>query len=140
VLVSACLLGKACRFDGQDRRHPDLIEALGDEAVAFCPEEAGGLGTPRPPARIEGDGGEAVLDGLARVLSEVGVDVTEAYLEGARRAVVLAEREGCEAAYLKESSPSCGCARVHTSEGLLPGCGVATAMLRRAGIATISVD
>ena len=140
VLVSACLLGRACRYDGRARRHPELIEALGAEAVAFCPEEAGGLDTPRPAASIEGGGGEQVLDGVARVVREDGTDVTEAYLEGARRAIALAAKEGCEVAYLKESSPSCGCALVHTRDGLVPGCGVTTAMLLRAGIATISVD
>jgi uncharacterized protein YbbK (DUF523 family) len=139
VLVSACLLGSRCRHDGSDRRHPELIRALGADAVAFCPEEAGGLGTPRPFARIAGEGGEAVLEGVARVLTEDGADVTEAYLEGARQAVARAEREGCTVAYLKERSPSCGCARVHTTDGPAAGCGVTTAMLRRAGIATVSV-
>ena len=143
ALVSACLAGRACRFDGRDKKTPDLLQALqreGVEIVPFCPEEAGGLGTPRPAARLEGGNGHDVLDRRARVVTEQGVDVTEAFLQGARQAVERAEAEGCRVAYLKERSPSCGCALVHTEEGLVPGCGVTAAMLRRAGIAPISVD
>lgn len=118
------------------------MDALGersDEVVAFCPEEAAGLGTPRAAARLHGGDGEAVLDGRARVVTEQG-DVTDAFLDGARRAVECATREGCTVAYLKERSPSCGCASVHTEDGLAHGCGVTTALLRRAGIATVSVS
>ena len=140
ALVSACLLGRACRYNGTDEETPDLIEALraaGTEVVPFCPEEAGGLGTPRPAAKLHGGDGDAVADGRARVIDENGRDVTDAFLNGAREAVLAAE--GCEAAFLKERSPSCGCALVHTEEGLVHGCGVTAALLRRAGIATISV-
>lgn len=143
VLVSACLLGRACRFDGKDKRAAALVEALarsGAEAVPFCPEEEGGLGTPRPPAVLEGGDGEAVLDGAARVVTSDGRDVTEAFLAGARLAVEAARRHGCEVAYLKERSPSCGCAQVHGREGLRRGPGVAAALLRRGGVATVSVD
>jgi len=142
VLVSACLFGRACRFDGSDKLQPGLVDALRAErveAVPFCPEEEGGLGTPRPAARIEGGDGDAVADGKARVLDERGKDVTAEFLEGARRAVAKAREQGCATAYLKERSPSCGCAQVHTDKGLALGCGITTAHLRRAGIATISV-
>ena len=143
VLVSACLLGRACRWDARDRKSPSLVEALareGVEAVAYCPEEAGGLGTPRPPCVLSGGDGEAVADGTARVLDDAGTDRTEAYLRGARGAVELARASGCSVAYLKEKSPSCGCALVPTEEGHAEGRGVTAALLRRAGIATISVD
>jgi uncharacterized protein YbbK (DUF523 family) len=143
VLVSACLLGRACRHDGTDRLSPPLVDALEDEnveIVAFCPEEAAGLGTPRPPVKIVGGDGAAVLDGGARVMSEEGDDRTDAFLEGARQALAHARAAGCEVAYLKEKSPSCGCALVHTDKGLVRGSGVTTAFLRRNGLATISVD
>lgn len=142
VLISACLTGRTCRYDGRDAIQAGLLDALGrrrDEVVAFCPEEAAGLGTPRPAARLHGGDGEAVADGRARVLTEQG-DVTDALLDGARQAVACALREGCTVAYLKERSPSCGCAVVHTADGLMHGCGVTTALLRRAGIATVSVS
>ena len=142
VLVSACLLGRACRFDGSDKLRPDLVEALRTEAVdvvPFCPEEAGSLGTPRPAAHIEGGDGADVVAGTARVIAEGGADVTAAFLDGARQMAARAAAMHCAAAYLKERSPSCGCALVHTERGLVHGCGVATAMLRSAGVATISV-
>jgi len=142
VLVSACLLGRPCRFDGKDklvRELPDALRAERVEAVPFCPEEAGGLGTPRPPARIVGGDGDAVADGKARVVDDRGEDVTEAFLDGARQAVAVALEQGCAVAYLKERSPSCGCAHVHGENGIGHGCGVTTALLRRAGLATVSV-
>ena len=143
VLVSACLLGRACRFDGRDKKTPVLLAALekaGVEAVPFCPEEAGGLGTPRPAATLRGGGGHDVAEGRAQVITEGGDDVTEAFLAGGRLAVDEARAHGCEAAYLKERSPSCGCGHVHTDQGVAQGCGVTTALLQRAGIPTISVD
>ncbi|MCK6460973.1 MAG: DUF523 domain-containing protein [Planctomycetes bacterium] len=139
VLVSACLLGRACRFDGKDKLVEGLADSLRAEAVPFCPEEAGGLGTPRPAARIVGGDGEDVADGRARVVNDRGEDVTGRFLDGARRAVEEALRNGCAVAYLKERSPSCGCAQVHTAEGVARGCGVTAALLRRAGVATVSV-
>ena len=143
VLVSACLLGRTCRFDGRDKKTPSLLAALEKgavEAVPFCPEEAGGLGTPRPAATLHGGGGHDVVEGRARVITEGGEDVTEAFLAGGRLAVDEARAHGCEAAYLKERSPSCGCGQVHTDHGVARGCGVTAALLQRAGIATISVD
>lgn len=143
VLVSACLLGRRCRYDGGHKETPELREALardGLEAVPFCPEEAGGLGTPRPAASIVGGDGFAVLDGEARVVTAGGRDVTEEYLAGARAAAAQARDTGCPAAYLMERSPSCGCDRVHTADGLARGCGVTTALLRRAGIETRPVE
>jgi uncharacterized protein YbbK (DUF523 family) len=142
ILISACLTGRACRFDGRDALQPTLVDALRgktDELVPFCPEETGGLGTPRPAARLHGGDGDAVADGRARVFSERG-DVTDAFLDGARQAVECAAREGCRVAYLKDRSPSCGTAVVHMKDGLRPGCGVTAALLRRAGVATISVS
>lgn len=143
MLVSACLLGRACRYDGRAKLRPQLADALRAErveAVPFCPEEAGGLGTPRPAAVLDGGDGEDVINGDARVVAADGRDVTEPFREGARQAVAAARENGCTSAYLKEGSPSCGCALVWTPAGRVRGCGVTTAMLRRAGIATISVD
>jgi len=143
VLVSACLLGRACRHDGRDKLAPDLVATLereAVEAVPFCPEEAGGLGTPREPAQLHGGDGDAVVAGRARVVSASGKDVTEAFLSGARQAVERAVATECAVAYLKEKSPSCGCALVHTDAGLIRGPGVTAALLREAGIATVSVD
>ncbi|MCI0547906.1 MAG: DUF523 domain-containing protein, partial [Candidatus Rokubacteria bacterium] len=78
VLVSACLLGRSCRYDGSHNKDGALereLAARGCAPVPFCPEEAGGLGTPRPPAWIERGGAEAVLAGETRVVTDAGRDV-----------------------------------------------------------------
>src|SRR5262245_29012211 len=94
VLVSACLLGRACRYDGRENRDRALERELaerGEIAVPFCPEEHGELGTPRPAAWIERTGAAAVLDGKERVLTEAGADVTRAFLRGAQGALETCE-------------------------------------------------
>lgn len=106
--------------------------------MPLCPEQAGGLPVPRRPAEIEpGTTAEEVLDGCARVLDDRGDDVTAAILAGAREAVALAAREGCRHALLIEGSPSCGVTQVHDGRFTgtrVPGAGVTTAALRRAGV------
>lgn len=141
--MSACLLGKACRYDGRDSTDPELagiLEARGEEAVPFCPEEHGGLGTPRPAAWIESDGAEAVLDGTARVVNEHGTDVTRGFAQGAQGALELCRQEGLERAYLKERSPSCGVAETHVGGKRCSGPGVTAANLQRAGIECHGVE
>jgi uncharacterized protein YbbK (DUF523 family) len=136
--VSACLAGRACAYDGSHRAHPQILELVrAGRAVLVCPEEEGGLPTPRPAAEIEGGHGELVLDGTARVVTDAGADVTEVYLEGARLAVERAGAQGCSAAILKARSPACGCGAVYDgtfSRALTAGDGVTAAALRRAGI------
>lgn len=142
VLVSACLAGCACRFDGRAKPQPQ-VQALVErgEAVAVCPEVAGGLGTPRRPAEIVGGDGDDVLDGRARVVDDTGRDVTEAHLAGAEAAVRAAREAGAAEAVLKERSPSCGSSERYdgTFSGTRrPGQGVTAAALRRAGVAVRS--
>ncbi|THA32503.1 DUF523 domain-containing protein [Streptomyces sp. A1277] len=138
VLVSACLRGVPCRFDGRSKESEPVAVAIGDRrAVAFCPETAAGLPTPRRPAEIVGGDGRDVLDGRARVLDDTGHDVTEAFVDGARRALEAARRTGCTEALLMPRSPSCGRGAIHdgtfTGE-LRPGDGVTAALLERHGI------
>ncbi|HVY61035.1 MAG TPA: DUF523 domain-containing protein, partial [Planctomycetota bacterium] len=111
-------------------------------AVAFCPEEAGGLPTPREPASIEdGKSGEDVLDGRARVLTASGRDVTAEFVAGARACLEVARRHGVRRAYLKSKSPSCGAGALRRLDGALePGFGVTAALLRREGIEVAAVD
>lgn len=138
VLVSACLAGRACAYDGSARPDETILELVREgRAILVCPEEEGGLGTPRPAAEIAGGSGEAVLDGRAQVVTDGGIDVTAQYLEGARIAVVRARDQGCAAAVLKARSPACGCGHIYDgsfSKTLREGEGVAAAALRRAGI------
>lgn len=143
VLVSACLLGRACRYDGRDNADHELTAELarrGQVAVPFCPEEAGGLATPRPPAWITAEGAAAVLDGKAAVRTEKGADVTAAFLAGARAALDTCNAHGIRRAYAKERSPSCGVANTHVGGQLVDGPGITTAFLQRAGIEVEGVE
>ncbi len=139
VLCSACLLGFVCRYDAQDKRKPQVLSALsGKEVVPVCPEVAGELGVPRPPADLAGGPGGAVLDGRARVVSRQGRDVSAAFRQGADLALQAARRYGATVAVLKEGSPSCGVRRVVVDGASTAGMGVAAAALSRADLALIS--
>ena len=128
VLVSACLLGVGCRYDGQSKAYPLMDELCRrHEVVPVCPEIMGGLPTPRTPAERQGE----------RVVTKNGVDVTAQYRRGAEEVLRLARKLGCTVAVLKERSPSCGSGRVYdgTFTGTLTeGFGVAAEVLRAAGI------
>ena len=129
LLVSACLLGEPCRYDGSSQPCASVI-ALSSihKLIPVCPELLGGLATPRPPAEIQPSG---------RVINKIGDDVTEAYAQGAQIAVDIARSEGCRAAILKSKSPSCGAYEIYDGSfngTLLPGQGMAAAALRAAGI------
>lgn len=143
-LVSACLVGTPTTYDGGHRLVPALVTlAARGLAVPICPEVAGGLGIPRPPAEIVGGSGEEVLDGLARVLTIDGEDVTDAFLAGAEAAAAVARRCGATVAILKARSPSCGSWWIYdgTHSGrLIRGQGVAAALLRRAGLTVLSEE
>ena len=137
VLVSACLLGRRCAYDGENRTSDGLVRDLvsqGEHPIPFCPEEAGGLGTPRPPAWIESQDAEAVLDGQARMVRSDGRDVTAGFLRGARGALEVCQREGIRRAILKQGSPSCGTRETHVGNVRVAGPGVTTALLRRHGV------
>jgi uncharacterized protein YbbK (DUF523 family) len=145
ILISACLLGRPVRYDGKGKPlHDPLIERWKAEGrlVSYCPEQAGGLPTPRPPAEIEGGmNGEDVLAGRARVMEVTGGDVTEAFVEGGKKAVAFAQEQGCDAALLIDGSPSCGSGFIYDgsfSGTRHPGFGVTAALMRRAGIKVFS--
>lgn len=141
MLVSACLLGVRCRYDGGSRPCAHLIERLkGIAAVAVCPEQLGGLPTPRPRQRLVGGDGHDVVAGRARVVNELGEDVTDAFLRGAEETVRLARLLGVEVAYLKGRSPSCGLGLVDVEGTWRQGDGVAAAALRDEGIRVLRVD
>lgn len=138
VLVSACLLGLRCRYDGRALEPCRLPEGICP--VPVCPEQLGGLPTPRPPSRLYGGDGRAVLEGRARVVAEGGEDVTEAFLRGAQEAVKLAQAVGAKRAFLKERSPSCGVRWIWLADELVEGKGVAAAALEKAGIEIVSSE
>jgi len=137
-LVSACLLGIPCAYDGSARPQAELIAlAVQGRVVPVCPEVAGDLKVPRPPAEIVAGDGEAALDGRARVVTVTGEDVTAAYLRGAECALATAQRHGITTAILKQRSPSCGSTCIYDgshSGRLRAGQGVTAALLRRHGV------
>ena len=143
ILISACLLGVNCRYDGGNSRDKDAIKRHQHDAlIPVCPEEAGGLPTPRPAVEIVGGDGNDVLDGNARVLTAEGVDKTEEFLKGAKYALKLAQSKGATSVILKSRSPSCGCGEIYDgsfSRTLVSGDGVTTALLKRHGIEVISI-
>ena len=130
ILVSRCLLGEPCRYDGKSKPVEALLalERQGHILVPVCPEEDGGLPTPRPPAEIQEDG---------RVVNRAGIDVTAEYRAGAERALKLAREHGCTVAVLKEKSPSCGNRQVYDGSftgTLVDGQGITARLLTEHGI------
>ena len=128
LLISACLLGCRCRYDGASKAHP-LAAALAErhELVPVCPEQLGGLATPRPPAERRGEA----------VVTAAELDVTEQYRRGAEEALALCRFFGCKAAVLKERSPSCGHGRIYDGSftgTLTAGDGVTAELLAARGI------
>ena len=138
ILVSACLAGRACRFDGTGAYEDEVARLVSEgRAVLVCPEVDGGLGTPRPAAEIQGGTGADVLKGRARVVTGNGRDVTDQYLKGAKRALEVARTTGARAAILKARSPSCGKGAVYDgtfTRTLHDGDGVTAALLRAEGL------
>ena len=128
ILVSACLLGCPCRYDGQSRENPAVL-ALAKEhtLIPVCPEQLGGLPTPRTPSERIGD----------KVMMKTGEDVTAAYEKGAKTALRLAKLLHADCALLKARSPSCGKGLIYDGSftgKLTPGDGVTAALLAENGI------
>ena len=128
LLISACLLGCACRYDGKSKPHPLAVElARRGLAVPVCPEQLGGLPTPRKPSERQG----------GRVVMADGRDVTAEYRRGAEEALSLLEFFHAEGAVLKERSPSCGKGVIYDgsfSGALTEGDGVFAQLLRERGV------
>jgi uncharacterized protein YbbK (DUF523 family) len=129
ILVSACLLGCPCRYDGKSKPNAAVLALMEEHTlIPICPEQMGGLATPRLPAECK-DGG---------VFTQAGIDVTDQYRRGAEEALRLAKLYGCTCAILKERSPSCGSGEIYDgsfSRTLVDGDGVTAALLKQQGIA-----
>lgn len=142
VLVSACLAGVPCRYDGAALPDDGVLALVAaGRAVPVCAEVTAGLPTPRAAAELVGGDGHDVLDGRARVLTAQGEDCTEAFLRGAELVTADAVARGVTQAVLQARSPSCGAGVVHdgTFAGrLVDGDGVLAAALRRAGVGVTS--
>lgn len=132
ILVSACLLGKNCKYNGGNNKNEAVLRYLeGKEYMEICPETFGGLPIPRLPAEIKGK----------NVLLKDGTDVTYEFLRGAEKTLEIAGNCGATEAILKESSPSCGCNTVYdgTHSGTkIPGMGITAELLLKMGISVKS--
>jgi len=131
VLISACLLGIECRYDGKSK-YNNLVDKLKDKynLIPICPEQLGGLPTPRLPSEIVNGDGLNVLTGSAIVKNCKGKDVTLQFLKGAATTIKIAKLLGIKKCFLKAKSPSCG-----INEKL----GVTAAMLIKANIKAIEL-
>lgn len=139
-IVSACLVGVKCRYDGTDSLDYEVAQLVASgKALPVCPEQLGGLSTPRLPAEIMDGDGRSVLKGEAKVLTKNGSDVTRAYIMGAREAFKLARLAGVNKAITKERSPSCGCMYIYRGNEVVPGKGVMVALLEKEGLEVTSV-
>ncbi len=136
AIASACLVGLKTRYDGGANSDPEIIEMFRrGEVLPLCPEQLGGLSTPREPFEfVEGDG-EALLHGKSYLKGlKTGRSGNEFFLKGARQVLYVVKLLGIKKAYLKEGSPSCGVNWVHINGKVVRGCGVTAAMLRSIGV------
>jgi uncharacterized protein YbbK (DUF523 family) len=128
IIVSACLAGLHCRYDGGEKSNEMVIRLVAEgKAIPVCPEQLGGLTTPRLPCEITN----------GRVMRKDGVDVTAEFKRGAREALTLAELASAKSAILKARSPSCGCGLIYDgsfSEKMIPGDGIFSALCKANGI------
>jgi uncharacterized protein YbbK (DUF523 family) len=129
ILVSACLVGLCTRYDGNCRANAACLAALAGLAwIPSCPEQLGGLPTPRPPSNIIGGDGDDILSGTAQIITKNGIDVTASFVRGAAECGKIARMLGIRQAFLKARSPSCAVTGV---------IGVTAALLRRQGLALV---
>ena len=128
LLVSACLLGINCKYNGNNNKNNKILELLKDhDLIPVCPEVLGGLPTPRVPSEIQND----------KVITKDGRDVTNEYEKGAKETLKIAKLYDCKIAILKEKSPSCGCGKIYDgtfSKTLVDGDGMTARLLKENNI------
>lgn len=133
-LCSACLLGVKCRYDGGSKPHEKVINLATKEIlIPVCPEQLGGLSTPRKPAEQKGD----------RVVTKDGDDVTANFKRGAEQVLELAKLYNIKSAILKQKSPSCGCGQIYDgtfSGAIIDDDGVTAKFLKENGIEVLTED
>ncbi|MFZ5954950.1 MAG: DUF523 domain-containing protein [Nanoarchaeota archaeon] len=141
-LCSACLIGLECRYDGKSNLEKASVQFLEEfkegKFIPICPEQLGGMLTPRIPAEIQGKmSGEDVLDGKAKVISKTGEDVTSQFTKGAYEVLKIAQAVEATEFYGVQKSPSCGCGQTYDgtfTKTLIEGNGVTAALLKRSGL------
>lgn len=142
ILISACLCGINCKYNGANNSHPYFMDLLKKgELLPVCPEQLGGLPTPRLACEIKDGTGKDVLDGQAQVHNKAGENISLLFIKGAAETLHLAQQAGITEAILQRRSPSCGCGKIYdgTFAGkLINGDGVTAALLKINGIKTWS--
>lgn len=139
-MVSACLLGLATRYDGRSKENKEVISlCVNNICIPFCPEQLGGLSTPRPPCFFKGGDGMAVIEKRARIVEkESGVDRTFNFIRGAEESLKIAKIVKPNMVILKDGSPSCGVNRVDIEGIKKEGCGVTCALLKKKGYEVVT--
>ncbi|MBD3169926.1 MAG: DUF523 domain-containing protein [candidate division Zixibacteria bacterium] len=142
IIISACLLGVKCRFDGDTMLDKRVANAAkGYSVISVCPEVLGGLNIPRPPAEVSDGDGADVLEGRSRVIQlKDQKDVTANYIEGAEKVMEQIRDKKIKFAIFKERSPSCGVSNIYRDGELVAGVGVTTAALKRENIKVYSEE
>ena len=144
ILVSACLVGINCKYNGNNNKDLRIIELMAKgKAIPVCPELLGGLPTPRPAAEIQGGEGRDILYGTAAVQNNKGENVTNRFVKGAKETLKVAELAHVTAAIFKQRSPSCGSGQIYDgtfSGKVVAGDGIASAVLKEKGIKVFSEE
>lgn len=143
VLVSACLLGINCRYDGRSNLNQQVIAYLSAhnlQAIPVCPEQLAGLPTPRPKVWFTKGDGQSYLQKQAQMHNEFGQNVGPTFRHGAQETLKIARLCGCSTAIMKERSPSCGSRQIHRNQERVSGTGLASALLQQSGIIIISEE
>ena len=139
-MVSACLLGICCRYDGGHTLSPGLVDfAKNRHFIPFCPEQLGGLPTPRPPSVIQGGDGRTLLEGIGTVIDDRGNDVSDAFKKGAQESLKLAKMAEVRVAIMKGRSPSCGLLTPYCDMPTGTGIGVTAALFESNGIKIVEL-
>ena len=144
IAVSACLLGINCKYNGNNNKNDKVFEYLKDkEYILICPEQLGGLSTPRNPAEIINGNGYDVIKKNSNVIDNTGKDVTKEFINGANECLKIVNIYKCKRAILKEGSPSCGSNYIYDgtfSGKKILGVGTTTALFRNNKIEVLSED
>jgi uncharacterized protein YbbK (DUF523 family) len=111
IIISACLLGRECRYNGSHIKITNL-DSLDMEFILVCPEEAGGLGTPRPAAELNSSANE-VVNGTGEIVRKSGTDVTTQFINGSKKELSKLKLTNSKIAVLKSRSPSCGYGEIY---------------------------
>ena len=143
ILVSACLLGLACRYNGLCKKNSSVLNFLlgGNRAIIpICPEQLAGLSTPRPTTQFASGNGATILAGEGLLLNANKMRMNESFIKGAHQVLAIARMNNCQQAVLKERSPSCGVHQIWLNDQIVNGSGVTTALLKNNGVSVFNED